>query len=115
MIYRQNFVKELTFTAIGIFVVILAVLVSTQAINLLGRAADGRVAVDAVAALIGFWTLGMTPLLLGWSKGDPTFSQPMAAAVVSGLITSTLLSLVVIPVVYTLMDDLGRLLRRRKA
>ena len=64
MIYRQNFVKELTFTAIGIFVVILAVLVSTQAINLLGRAADGRVAVDAVAALIGFWTLGMTPLLL---------------------------------------------------
>jgi acriflavin resistance protein len=58
---------------------------------------------------------GMTPLLLGWSKGDPTFSQPMAAAVVSGLITSTLLSLVVIPVVYTLMDDLGRLLRRRKA
>lgn len=58
---------------------------------------------------------GMTPLLLGWSKGDPTFSQPMAAAVVSGLITSTLLSLVVIPVVYTLMDDLGRLLRRQKA
>ena len=58
---------------------------------------------------------GMTPLLLGWSKGDPTFSQPMAAAVISGLITSTLLSLVVIPVVYTLMDDLGRLLRRRKA
>ena len=43
---------------------ILAVLVSTQAVNLLGRAADGRVAADAVAALIGFWTLGMTPLLL---------------------------------------------------
>ncbi|MDO5059856.1 MAG: LPS export ABC transporter permease LptF [Neisseria sp.] len=54
----------MSFTAIGIFVVLLAVLVSTQAINLLGRAADGRVAVDAVAALIGFWTLGMTPLLL---------------------------------------------------
>ena len=58
---------------------------------------------------------GMTPLLLGWGSGDPTFPQPMAAAVVSGLVTSTLLSLVVIPVVYTLMDDLGRLLRRRKA
>ena len=58
---------------------------------------------------------GMTPLLLGWGRGDPTFPQPMAAAVVSGLVTSTLLSLVVIPVVYTLMDDLGRLLRRRKA
>ena len=56
---------------------------------------------------------GMTPLLLGWGKGDPTFSQPMAAAVISGLVTSTLLSLVVIPVVYTLMDDFGKLLRRR--
>ncbi|KPN72548.1 LPS export ABC transporter permease LptF [Neisseria sp. 83E34] len=64
MIYQRNFIKELTFTAIGIFLVLLAILVSTQAINLLGRAADGRVAVDAVAALIGFWTLGMTPLLL---------------------------------------------------
>ena len=64
MIYQRNFIKELTFTAIGIFVVVLAILVSTQAINLLGRAADGRVAIDAVAALIGFWTLGMTPLLL---------------------------------------------------
>lgn len=64
MIYRRNFIKELSLTAIGIFVVLLAVLVSTQAVNLLGRAADGRVAADAVAALIGFWTLGMTPLLL---------------------------------------------------
>ena len=56
---------------------------------------------------------GMLPLLLGWGKGDPTFSQPMAAAVISGLVTSTLLSLVVIPVVYTLMDDLGKVMRRR--
>lgn len=64
MIYQRNLIKELTLTAIGIFLVLLAILVSTQAINLLGRAADGRVAIDAVAALIGFWTLGMTPLLL---------------------------------------------------
>lgn len=64
MIYRRQFIKETTFTAVAIFIVVLAVLVFTQGINLLGRAADGRVAVDAVAALIGFWTLGMTPLLL---------------------------------------------------
>ncbi|WP_107726278.1 LPS export ABC transporter permease LptF [Neisseria weaveri] len=64
MIYQRNFIKELSFTAVGIFVVLLAVLVSTQAINLLGRAADGRVAIDAVAALVGFWVVGMTPLLL---------------------------------------------------
>lgn len=64
MIYQRNFIKELSFTAVGIFVVLLAVLVSTQAVNLLGRAADGRVAIDAVAALVGFWVVGMTPLLL---------------------------------------------------
>ena len=64
MIYQKNFIKELSFTAVGIFVVLLAVLVSTQAINLLGRAADGRVAIDAVLALVGFWVIGMTPLLL---------------------------------------------------
>ena len=57
---------------------------------------------------------GMTPLMLGWGKGDPTFSQPMAAAVISGLVTSTLLSLVVIPVVYSLMEGAGDWLRRRR-
>ena len=64
MIYQRNFIKELSFTAAGIFIVLLAIIVFTQAINLLGRAADGRVAIDAVAALIGFWTIGMTPLIL---------------------------------------------------
>ncbi|WP_037587790.1 LPS export ABC transporter permease LptF [Stenoxybacter acetivorans] len=64
MIYQRQFIKELSFTAVGVFVVLLAVLVFTQAINLLGRAAGGRVAIDAVAALVGFWTVGLTPLLL---------------------------------------------------
>ena len=43
----------------------------------------------------------------------------MAIAVIGGLITSTFLSLLVIPVVYTFMDDIGywtgRLFRRGKA
>ncbi|MDO4997639.1 MAG: LPS export ABC transporter permease LptF [Neisseria sp.] len=64
MIYKRNFLKEATLLAMGVFVLLLAVLVSTQAITLLGRAADGRVAIDAVLALVGFWVLGMTPLLL---------------------------------------------------
>jgi len=50
---------------------------------------------------------GMLPLVFGWGDADPTFRRPMAAAVLGGLVTSTLLSLVVIPVVYTLMDDLS--------
>lgn len=51
---------------------------------------------------------GMLPLVFGWGAADPTFRRPMAAAVLGGLVTSTLLSLVVIPVVYTLMDDVSR-------
>ena len=55
---------------------------------------------------------GMLPLVFGWGGADPTFRQPMAAAVLGGLVTSTSLSLIVIPMVYTLMDDLSNFLRR---
>jgi multidrug efflux pump subunit AcrB len=54
---------------------------------------------------------GMLPLALGWS-GDPSFRAPMAIAVIGGLITSTLLSLLVVPAVFTYVDDLQLLLRR---
>jgi len=39
---------------------------------------------------------------------------PMARAVIGGLITSTLLTLFVVPVVYTLLDDATAWLRRRR-
>ncbi|MDO5687464.1 MAG: LPS export ABC transporter permease LptF [Neisseria sp.] len=64
MIYRRQLIKELTLTAVGIFFVLLAILVSTQIINLLGRVAVGRVALDAVGTLLAVWMLGLTPLLL---------------------------------------------------
>jgi len=54
---------------------------------------------------------GMMPIALGWSA-DPSFRSPMAITVIGGLITSTLLSLVVIPVLYTYVDDLLGWLRR---
>ncbi|HEY0906291.1 MAG TPA: efflux RND transporter permease subunit, partial [Methylophilus sp.] len=61
---------------------------------------------------------GMLPIALGWSA-DPSFRSPMAITVIGGLITSTVLSLVVIPVLYTYVDDLlgwlrvvGRLARK---
>lgn len=50
-------------------------------------------------------TAGMFPVALGWSA-EPSFRSPMAIAVIGGLITSTLLSLLVIPVVFTYVDDL---------
>ena len=53
---------------------------------------------------------GMLPVALGLGA-DPSFRSPMAIAVIGGLITSTFLSLLVIPVVFTLVDDLLVLLR----
>jgi len=50
---------------------------------------------------------GMMPLALALGAGAE-FRAPMARAVVGGLITSSLLTLVVVPVVYTYFDDLGR-------
>ena len=47
---------------------------------------------------------GMTPIALGLGV-DPSFRSPMAIVVIGGLITSTFLSLLVIPVVFTFVDD----------
>jgi multidrug efflux pump subunit AcrB len=54
---------------------------------------------------------GMLPLAIGWGA-DPSFRSPMAIAVIGGLITSTLLSLLVVPAVFTYIDDLERWLVR---
>ena len=54
---------------------------------------------------------GMLPVALGLGA-EPSFRSPMAIAVIGGLITSTFLSLLVIPVVFTYVDDLLRQLRR---
>lgn len=64
MVFQKSLTRELTLTAIAVFAVLLAILVSTQAINLLGRAAEGQISNEAVTALIGFWALGLFPLLL---------------------------------------------------
>ena len=55
--------------------------------------------------------VGMTPVALKLTAGSET-RAPMAVSVIGGLITSTLLTLVVVPVVFTLMDDLVKLLTR---
>jgi HAE1 family hydrophobic/amphiphilic exporter-1 len=54
---------------------------------------------------------GMIPAAVGIGAGSE-LRQPMGIAVIGGLITSTLLTLVVVPVAYSLITDLGRLLRR---
>jgi len=48
---------------------------------------------------------GMLPIAIGLGT-DPSFRAPMAIVVIGGLITSTFLSLLVVPVVFTHVDDL---------
>ena len=50
---------------------------------------------------------GMLPLAFELGAGAE-FRAPMARAVIGGLITSTLLTLIVVPVVYTYLDDLSQ-------
>jgi hydrophobe/amphiphile efflux-1 (HAE1) family protein len=57
---------------------------------------------------------GMLPIALGIGA-DAETRAPMAIAVIGGLISSTLLSLVYVPVVYTFMDDIQRFLGRQLA
>ena len=62
---------------------------------------------------------GMLPAIIGSPSTDTTFTAPMGMAVLGGLITSTALSLLVVPAVFTYIDDFGqwvaRLWHRKKA
>ena len=57
---------------------------------------------------------GMLPTALGLGEGA-SFRQPMAIAVIGGLVSSTLLSLILVPVVYELVDGFEEWLRPRLA
>jgi len=54
---------------------------------------------------------GMLPIAIGLGT-DPSFRAPMAIVVIGGLITSTFLSLLVIPVVFTYVDDAREAVKR---
>jgi multidrug efflux pump subunit AcrB len=56
---------------------------------------------------------GMLPIALSWGVADGSFKSPMATAVIGGLVTSTVLSLLVVPVVFTLIDDVQQWLAKK--
>ncbi|MET0962291.1 MAG: efflux RND transporter permease subunit [Noviherbaspirillum sp.] len=55
---------------------------------------------------------GMVPLAFGLSEGSEQ-RAPMGQAVIGGIITSSILTLVVVPVIYTYLDDFAAWARRR--
>ena len=58
--------------------------------------------------------LGMVPLALELGSGSETWA-PLARAVIGGLTTSTILTLVIIPIVYVIFEQIGEKLRNRLA
>jgi len=66
---------------------------------------SARVRLRPIVMTTAATILGMLPITLGIGAGAQ-LRQPMAVSIVGGLLTSTLLSLIVVPVLYTLLDDL---------
>jgi multidrug efflux pump subunit AcrB len=54
---------------------------------------------------------GMMPVAMGWA-GDPSFRAPMGVAVVGGLLVSTVMSLFIVPAMFTVVDDFQQWLTR---
>ena len=74
----------------------------TQALVEAGRKRARPIVMTTIAM-----AAGMFPSALGLGEGGG-FRSPMAIAVIGGLIMSTMLSLVFVPAVFTVLDDLGR-------
>ena len=55
---------------------------------------------------------GMMPVALGWA-GDPSFRAPMGIAVIGGLVVSTVMSLFIVPAMFTVIDDFQQWLSRK--
>ncbi len=66
----------------------------------------GRIRLRPIIMTTCAMIFGMLPLAIAIGEGSEQ-RAPMAHAVIGGLITSTLLTLFVVPVVYTLLDDLA--------
>ena len=74
---------------------------------------SARIRVRPIIMTTAAMIFGMLPLALAIGEGAEQ-RAPMAHAVIGGLITSTLLTLFVVPVVYTLLDDLTEKVMGRK-
>ena len=74
--------------------------------------AAGKTRLRPILMTTSAMVMGMVPLALGLGEGGEQ-SAPMAHAVIGGVITSTLLTLVVVPVIFTYLDDLKNFMMRQ--
>jgi len=74
----------------------------------------GMVRMRPIMMTTAAMVFGMLPMALALDEGSE-IQAPMGRAIIGGVITSTLLTLIVVPVIYSYMDDLGAWARRRFA
>ncbi len=67
MLFRRALLRELIFNYFGVFLVLLTITLTTLFIRLLGEAARGELAIEAVLAFLGFGIFNFLPLLLSLS------------------------------------------------
>jgi HAE1 family hydrophobic/amphiphilic exporter-1 len=79
----------------------------TEAIITAGRTRLRPIIMTTLAMIFG-----MLPLALALGAGAE-MRAPMARAVIGGLITSTFLTLLIVPVMYSILDDFGFWVQRR--
>ncbi len=73
----------------------------------------GQVRLRPILMTTAAMVFGMLPLALGLGEGSEQ-QAPMGRAIIGGVLTSTLLTLVVVPVIYTYLDRWGRLMAARQ-
>ncbi|HYD53058.1 MAG TPA: efflux RND transporter permease subunit, partial [Gemmatimonadaceae bacterium] len=73
----------------------------------------GRIRLRPIIMTTVAMIFGMLPLAMALGEGAEA-RAPMARAVIGGLMTSTMLTLFVVPVVYTLLDDAAAWVRARR-
>jgi HAE1 family hydrophobic/amphiphilic exporter-1 len=65
----------------------------------------GRVRLRPIIMTTVTTVLGLSPMALGWGRGAD-LRAPLAIAVIGGLLVATLLTLILVPVVYSLVEGL---------
>jgi len=138
MIFRKSLLRELTTSALAIFLVLVGITVTTQLVRLLGQAAAGAITSPGVVALLGFALIGYLPVLLSltlfiavlmtltrtyrdgemivWFSSGVALTdwvRPVLAFAAPLLFTIALLSLVLSPYAVTKAEEFRRLMDSR--